>query len=88
MADMIDDVLVTEGWVNAHTHSGITAGKALMIQNKGPYHILLTARTAQPSIRSTSGFRILPNQIWACDAGDVVWIRGEGDITAVCVQEA
>lgn len=88
MADMIDDVLVTEGWVNAHTLSGIATGTALLIQNKGPYHILVTIRAAQPSARSTSGFRVLPNQIWSSDTGDVVWIRGEGDITAVCVQGA
>lgn len=88
MADMIDDVLITEDWVNAHTRTGITAGKALIFQNKGPYYILVIVRTSQPNSRSSSGFRILPNQIWSCDAGDVVWIRGEGDLTAVCIQEA
>lgn len=88
MADMIEDVQVKGVWVNAHTLTGITAGKALILQNKGPFDTLLFAGTAQPAVESKNGFRMINSREWVSSEGDVVWIRAENGQSSMCIQEA
>lgn len=87
MADMIEDVVVTETWVKAHTLTGITQGRALILQNKGPFNVLLFLGEAQPAAGSNSGFRMTTDREWVSDDGDTVWVRSENDHSAMCIQE-
>lgn len=87
MADMIDDVVVTESWVKAHTLTGITPGKALILQNKGPFNVLLYVGEVQPSAGSNKGFRVTNDREWVSDDGDTVWVRSENDQSGMCIQE-
>ncbi|ATW57974.1 hypothetical protein CNR34_00041 [Pseudomonas phage nickie] len=88
MADMIDDTVVTEVWVNAHTATGIAAGKPLLLQNKGPFNALMFIGAVQPGAGSLKGFRVTNDREWVSDEGDTVWVRSENDQSTMCIQEA
>lgn len=88
MADMIDDITVGKVWVNAHTATGLTAGVALVVQNKGPFSALIFVGDTAPAADTTPGFRMVEGQPWGSDLGDVVWLRSEGISSELCVQEA
>lgn len=58
MANTRADVSVpAKTWVNLYTASGITAGTAVGVYNKGSYAALLTIAAAQPTI-TTGGIPI------------------------------
>lgn len=87
MADMIDDTSVPVTWVNAHTLAGITAGVAITINVKGAFPILAMVGNTAPLEGIASGYRMLPNTLWATDLGDTLWIRAESGITTASIQE-
>ncbi|MEG0062999.1 MAG: hypothetical protein RR740_00200 [Pseudomonas sp.] len=88
MADMIDDVTVKEVWVSAHAVTGLTAGAALMLQNKGPFNVLMFIGAQAPTADSFKGYRIGEDREWVTDAGDTVWLRAENGSSTMCIQEA
>lgn len=88
MADMIEDVQVKEAWVKAHTITGITVGKALILQNKGPFDTLIFVGATQPEATSKKGFRMVNSREWISSVGDVVWVRAENGQSSMCIQGA
>lgn len=85
--DMVKDSQVSLNWVEAHALAGVDPTAGLIIQNKGVFPILAFISVTQP-VGDVSGFRIMPNAMWSVDAGDSVWVKGEGGTSVACIQVA
>ncbi|MCY1285983.1 hypothetical protein D9M69_285300 [compost metagenome] len=76
-------------WVDAYALSGITVGKALVIQNKATTPVLVLESAAQPASTSAAGFELGAREAVEVSVDSVgVWVRSVLGPARLFVQEA
>ncbi len=89
MTDTLPDViLLEEEYQDLYAATGITVGKALLIQNKTMSNLFLQEGLTQPDPDDRSGILVdvNPNYLWSITSGSSgVWAFGAGPIH---IQEA
>lgn len=88
MINMVKDKNISGiGWIDAHDISEVAVGRALTIQNKGTYPLLIFISSVAPANNDNSGYRLLVNEVFDTEVGDVVWLKAEGGLGTACIQE-
>lgn len=89
MSDTLPDITVTSGvWFDAYSLTGISAGKNLIIKNKGTTPIYIQVRPTAPLPASTDGWNLLGTgtvpaewtTVQNVPNGSKVWIKGNGKV--------